>query len=267
MSGKVASNRLSRIKTRWTTFVKAHHCAGDEAVAALQRLVLCYYQPVYYYLRSMVRNADIAEELTHEFCVRFLRGDFRQAHPARGRFRDLVKAAVRNLALDYWKRQQLRKKKGPQPFPAEFFFDEDEDLNQEANRRGSPQHFGKPPIDSVFVREWRQCLLLQAWKALARLQKQTGSLYFSVLRFKTTHPQTRSARLAQRLSVRLGRVVTATGVRQLLRRARQRFADCLVAVVARSLLSAGPDEIERELIDLNLFAYCQDALQRLGNPR
>jgi DNA-directed RNA polymerase specialized sigma24 family protein len=247
MRGTAAGNRLSRIKTRWTTVVKAHHHRGDDRAAAQQRLILRYYRPVYFYLRGMLRNADAAEELTHEFCVRFLRGDFRHAHPERGRFRDLIKAAARNLGLDYWRRQLARKKKGPHALP--------EGLEAQA--------FIKPRTEAIFLRQWRQSLLTQAWRGLARLQKQTGCLYFSVLRYKSRHPRARSARLAEQLSARLGRTVTTQGVRQLLCRSRRRFADCLVAAVARSLLSPAPDDVERELVELKLLAYCKDAVQRL----
>jgi RNA polymerase sigma-70 factor (ECF subfamily) len=248
MSARTSSHRLSRIKTRWTMVVQAHQRQGAAATAAQHNLVLCYYRPVYFYLRGMLRDADAAEELTHEFCVRFLRGDFRGAHPRRGRFRDLVKTAARNLALDYWRREQARKKKGPQAV---------------ASPEGTHALLVKPRTEMVFLRQWRQSLLVQAWRGLAQLQKQTGSPYFSVLRYKTNHPQVRSAQMARRMSAHRGRRVTTAGVRQLLCRARQRFADCLVAAVARSLLSPTRDDIERELVELKLLECCKDALARL----
>lgn len=232
--------------------VQAHQRQGSAATAAQHTLVLCYYRPVYFYLRGMLRDADAAEELTHEFCVRFLRGDFRGAHPQRGRFRDLVKTAARNLALDYWRRQQARKKKGPHVLGG-----------KPDSAAGAHALVVKPRTEMVFLRQWRQSLLIQAWRGLARLQKQTGSPYFSVLRYKSNHPQVRSAQLARRMSAHRGRRVTTAGVRQLLCRARQRFADCLVAAVARSLLSPSREDIERELIELKLLQYCKDALARL----
>jgi hypothetical protein len=51
-------------------------------------------------------------------------------------------------------------------------------------------------------------------------------------------------------------------VRQILCRARDKFAEYVVGAVARSLPSASPEELERELIDLGLLAYCQEALSR-----
>lgn len=247
--------RLSRIKTRWTSVVLAHQGGNPAAAAAQLRLMLAYYRPVYCYLRGMVRDDDIAEELTQEFCVRFLRGDFRGANPGRGRFRDLIKAVARHLALDWWKREQVRRKKGPHPLPA----------------ADQLQPAAKPPrefritlqTEAVFASQWRQSLLSHAWKTLARVQKKTGCLYFTVLRYKSAHPKTRSHELAAHLTARLGRKVTAAGVRQLLGRARRKFAECLVLLVKRSLPGADAAEIERELIELNLLVYCKDALQRL----
>jgi DNA-directed RNA polymerase specialized sigma24 family protein len=255
MSAKLSIHRLSRIKTRWTMVFQAHQRPGEPAAAAQQNLVLCYYRPVYFYLRGMLRDVDAAEELTHEFCVRFLRGDFRGADPLRGRFRDLVKTAARNLALDYWRRLQARKKNGPHALGA-----------KPGNVEGAYVLLVKPKTEALFVRQWRQSLLVQAWQGLARLQKQTGSPYFSVLRYKANHPKVRSAQLARRLSARRGRRVTTAGVRQLLCRARQRFADCLVAAVARSLLTPSCEDIERELVELKLLNYCKEALARLPQP-
>src|SRR5262245_5604289 len=117
MASEKLSQRLSRIKTRWTTIFKAHAGQGDEPESARQRLLLRYYRPVYRYLRAMVRDADVAEDLTHEFVVRFLRGDFKRADPSRGRFRDLLKRALRHLAIDYWRRKRAEKGKTPLPLP------------------------------------------------------------------------------------------------------------------------------------------------------
>jgi hypothetical protein len=68
--------------------------------------------------------------------------------------------------------------------------------------------------------------------------------------------------MAARLGARLGRPLTAAGVRQTLRRAREKFSDLLLDEVAHSLQTADPGAVEQELIDLGLLSYCQDALQR-----
>jgi RNA polymerase sigma-70 factor (ECF subfamily) len=255
MSGKQPDDRLSRIKTRWTTLVRAHSAQKGEAADAQARLLLCYYRAVYCYLCGILRDPDVAEELTHEFSVRFLRGDFKRANPERGRFRDFVKTAARNLALDYWKREARRKKKGPRALPAAKFL-----------QPGAAPEAGAE-IDAAFARAWRHSLLVRAWKGLARLQKQIGSPYFTLLRYKSAHPEMRSAQIAKQLGAKLGRKLSPAGVRQALLRAREKFADYLVLEVARSLPASRPDEIERELLELGLFEYCKEALQRLRKRR
>jgi hypothetical protein len=61
----------------------------------------------------------------------------------------------------------------------------------------------------------------------------------------------------------LGRTISEENARQILHRARHRFADCLLQEVGRSLDSRSRDEIETEVIELGLLNYCRQALQRL----
>ena len=70
--------------------------------------------------------------------------------------------------------------------------------------------------------------------------------------------------MAQQLSERLHRPLTADGVRQTLHRAREKFADLLLEEVSRSLETEDHDRLEQELIDLGLLAYCRSALQKHG---
>src|SRR5688572_16171966 len=77
------SERLSRIKTQWSLVFQAHTGQGDEVTSAQEWLLL--------------------------------RGDFKRADPARGRFRDLLKQALRHLAIDHWRRKRLEKEKRPCP--------------------------------------------------------------------------------------------------------------------------------------------------------
>src|SRR5262245_14983917 len=89
-----ASRQLKCIETSWSTVYRAHQGDGDDVVSAKQMLLQRYYHPIYRYLRGMIRDGDAAEDLTHEFAVRFLRGDFKVADRSRGRFRDLLKRAL-----------------------------------------------------------------------------------------------------------------------------------------------------------------------------
>jgi hypothetical protein len=117
----------------------------------------------------------------------------------------------------------------------------------------------------------------RAWEGLAEIERQTGQPYHTALRFRAEQPDLRSAQMAERLSVCLGKPLTAVGARQTLHRARDQFADLLLDEVARSLPSR-PASARRGTAELNLLEYCRPAsraghdakfprLPRLGQDR
>ena len=96
-------------------------------------------------------------------------------------------------------------------------------------------HVALTAYPEAFRESWRQELLSRAWKALEHHQQQTGQPYYDVLHFRVQHPDLPSPKLAEQLSTRLGRSVSATSVRQLLHRARERFAELLLDEIRVSL--------------------------------
>jgi RNA polymerase sigma-70 factor (ECF subfamily) len=238
--------RLSSIQTSWSKLFAAHRGDQDAATTALGQLLLRYYGAVYRYLLGVVRDPAAAEELTQEFAVRFLRGDFCRANPRQGRFRDFLKVALRHLAVDHWR----GKEKALPPLPPD-----------------SPERIPDVPpagddFERAFLDNWRAELFARTWGALARVQEETGQPYHTVLCLKTTEPKLRSAQLAEQVSAQTGKTYTVAAVRQLLHRARDRFGELLVEEVAHSLGTSEPAELEQELIDLALLGYCRSALER-----
>ena len=245
-----SDDRLSRMKTQWTALFDAHRPAGDTAAAGARgALLLRYHAAVYRYLLGTLRDAPAAEELTQDFAVRFLRGDFKHADPERGRFRDFLKTALRRLVFDHWKRKQRGGVRGAGPLP-------DDSLLSPA--AGPPA----PEAEDAFEAGWREELLARTWEALAELENSSGTPYHVVLRFKVGHPDLRSAQLAAQLGLLLKKPLTEAGVRQIVHRARDKFADLLIEEVARSLESPDSERVEQELVDLNLLDYCRAALKR-----
>jgi RNA polymerase sigma-70 factor (ECF subfamily) len=243
-----ADPHLSEIDTIWETLAEAQQ-QGSAGVQARNDMLLRYYGAVRHYLISMLHDTAEADELLQEFAVRFLRGDFGKADPGRGRFRDLLKTAVRHLVIDHWRRRRKETAKRPQPLAEGA-------INAEAALREPARE------DPVFVDAWRRTLLARTWEALLQSQKETGQPYYTLLYLKAGQPALRSAQLAERLSAQLGKSFTEASVRQTLHRARQRFAELLVAEVAGSLPTSDAEALTQELIELRLLDYCRPALGR-----
>jgi RNA polymerase sigma-70 factor (ECF subfamily) len=237
--------RLSRISTLWTTLERAHGELRDEALRAQSQMLARYRQAAFRYLAAVVGDADAAEDLFQDFAVRFLRGDFRGASPERGRFRDYLKTSLIRLVIDY------RRKRGRAQHAIET------DV-------ASPAETGVTVEESAaFEENWRGELLTEAWARLER-ESATGQPYHAVLRYRSEHPQATSEEMALALSAQLRpqQPFTDAGIRKILQRARERFADLLLDVVAASLESTSIDSIEQELIDLKLLPYCRTAVAR-----
>src|SRR6266436_612212 len=99
-------SHLSQISTMWTMLFRAHAGGPEGAVSAQRAMMERYGGAVYRYLLGAVRDQDAAAELSQEFAVRFLRGDFRRADPDRGRFRDYLKTSLIHLVTDYHRARQ-----------------------------------------------------------------------------------------------------------------------------------------------------------------
>jgi RNA polymerase sigma-70 factor (ECF subfamily) len=101
---------------------------------------------------------------------------------------------------------------------------------------------------------------------LARVEKETGTPFHAVLQHKVQHPDEPSAQAAQVLSAQLNKPFSAAGVRQILHRAREKFAELLLDEIACSVETRARDRVEQEVLDLGLLPYCKDALDRWANP-
>jgi RNA polymerase sigma-70 factor (ECF subfamily) len=237
--------RLSDISTVWIELQQAH--AGDRSAASAQQLILQRYgQAVYRYLLSALRDPHAAEDLTQEFGLGLVRGDFRNVQPGRGRFRDYVKTVLFHLVSRYRKRQRTQ----AQPLAAD---------SPELPDRAVPPD----DPDREFLENWRNELLARTWEALA----QAHATCYAVLRFRASHPKLPSAQLAQQVGQELGKPFTADGVRQALHRARALFGNLLLQEVAYSLRAPSAEELEEELRELDLLVYCRGALDRLRRGR
>jgi RNA polymerase sigma-70 factor (ECF subfamily) len=240
------NQRLSLIPTLWSLVYRAHH-GPDEAVhPARQQLIERYGGAIQRYLHKVLRDPDAAAEVFQEFAVQLLHGDLRGANPQRGRFRNFVKGTLYHLIADY--RNEQRKRPGPLP-------DDSTELPASPEDVDSDRHF---------VESWCDELLARAWAELAAIEARTGQPYHAVLRYRADHPEMRAPQLAEELTAQLGRPFTAVGIRQLLHRAREKFAALLLDEVIQSLENPTAEQVDEELAELGLFEYCRPVLEQRG---
>jgi DNA-directed RNA polymerase specialized sigma24 family protein len=94
-------------RTDWTELSKA----AEAEQSSLDRLIRLYWQPLKIFLVATFPNlAGQSDELLQDFAGdKLLReGWLRKADPARGRFRDFLKASLRNFVLDRLSRADVK---------------------------------------------------------------------------------------------------------------------------------------------------------------
>jgi RNA polymerase sigma factor (sigma-70 family) len=235
--------RLSRITTIWSQVRDAH--GADASNAGFQELFERYRGAVYQYLLGATRNPDVADDLFQEFATRLCSGKFATANPERGKFRNFLRTALINLINDY--RRQNARTGG---------FTNDEEPPAETTETKD--------LDRLYVDALRDDLLNVTWNLVRCFEQELGQPYYTVLRSRISQPEMNSEALAAWLNEQSGgqSQYTAASIRKTLQRARSYFADVLIEEVAQRLGTHQLDEIERELIDLGLFAYCKEDFDR-----
>jgi RNA polymerase sigma-70 factor (ECF subfamily) len=243
----VDDSHLSQLTTRWSVIFEACH-GPDRADKRAQAEVLeRYCGAIYRYALCVLGDSDLADDACQEFAYRFVRGDFRHADPARGRFRDYVKTAVIHLLGEFHRERKARAKRTP------------------LHGQAPVAPLTTPPIEAdeaEFLALWRKELLNRAWREMELQQSESGPPYYAALRFKADEPEISAADLADRIRIAEKGDYTAAGVRQVLHRSREIFADKLLAEVSRSVLSNDRDTLADELAELDLLTYCREALNR-----
>jgi RNA polymerase sigma-70 factor (ECF subfamily) len=226
---------------------EAHTGKASAVMRAQQELMRRYCGAIYRYLLASVHDPNVADDLAQEFALRLVRGDFKNADPGHGRFRDFLKTALYHLIIDFQRRKSRRRHQALEP--------EAPDLTQ------TPAEL---PSDQEFLARWREELLNRAWEALEAVEKETRQPFYTVLRYRAENPEVRSAQMAHKLQGRLGKLMTDVAIRQILHRSREKFADLLLEEVAQSLADPRIDRLEQELIDLDLLSYCRTSLERFA---
>jgi len=236
---------LGNMQTQWSMIRKAHQASGvgESASGARQSLVMRYAPAIRRFVQIVVRDPTMADELSQDAIVRVLSGDFAGADPERGRFRDLLKTAIRNMAKNYWAKENRRS-------TADFDLSLLDDKGQEVQK-----------LEEEWTTQWRENVLAIVWDKLLDWQNsQSTSVAHTVLKLRSEFPEASSTELATHLSKKTGREYKPDNTRQLLRRARVRFVEVLVSEVADGLNTPSSDDLKEELVELGLYASVKDLL-------
>lgn len=236
-------SRLSQIATNWSLIRQAHN-GGDEVRLAQACLFERYQRAIYSYLVASLRSQDAAQEVFADFALRLVEGRFHGAAPQRGRFRDYLKTALIRMLVDY------RRRAARPPHHASLDTAHLDSLADDTDEA------------ATFDASWREEILHRTWEALADHERQQSRPYCTILRYRTEHPDETSATMATAISKQLGREYRPDATRQILQRARKKFADLLLDEVATTLHTEDLEAVEEEVIALQLLPYCRSALNR-----
>jgi RNA polymerase sigma factor (sigma-70 family) len=237
--------RLNEISTLWSTVLKANRVTAEVARQAQRRLLQRYGGAVRRYLLGALRDQDAADDVFQEFSLLLVTGDLRGADRQRGRFRDFVKGVLFHLIAQHHRKRRRQPHSLPSDHP---------------EPAAPPEEL--PDQEDAFRAAWRAELLDRSWAALEAQERETGQPFYTVLRYRWDNPAVPSAEIAEELGPRLGRPLTAAGVRKTLERARDRFAELLLDEIIHTLGDPTRERLEDELIELNLLKHCHAALDR-----
>jgi RNA polymerase sigma factor (sigma-70 family) len=221
---------LEHISTHW-------HVVGDPL-----QFVMRYAPAVRRYVGALVKDPHDSEDVVQDFLLQAVRRPFTPEQIRRGRFRDYLKAVLRNAALTHFRRSA----RTPDPV-ADSLACIAAEVDDAADRE--------------WLAEWRGCLLRRAWQAL-ELHEQAApeGIAYTTLRLTADYPQESSASLAGRASALAGRSVTVDAFRKQLSRARRHFAQLIVEEIRQTLEDGSADNVVEELGDLGLMEFVRDFL-------
>jgi RNA polymerase sigma factor (sigma-70 family) len=220
--------------------VSAGHKPTPQAAEALNQLCQTYWHPLYFFVRRMGHSIEDAEDLTQEFFLRLLEGEWiGRADPTRGRFRSFLLIALKRFVANQWRRQDAQKRGGHiQWVPLAI---------ETAETRLGTQPADDSTPEQVYERAWALAVLEQAIQKLRAEFQEAGNATL----FEAIQPCLLGDRQAQPYVALAKQLDMSEGaIKVAVHRLRQRYRECLREVVSQTVSDAS--EVEAEL--RHLFA-------------
>jgi RNA polymerase sigma-70 factor (ECF subfamily) len=149
--------------THWSTVLAAGDSASPASREALERLCRTYWFPLYAFARRQGYAPVDAEDMIQSFLARLLEnGAFRQADPARGRFRTFLLACLKHFMIKEWHRCRAAKRGGGAPLLSLDELDAETLYSRETGHTLTPEQ--------LYDRTW-------AWRILERARERLREDY------------------------------------------------------------------------------------------
>ena len=229
------------VTTRWSLVLSGANSKSQEkdTHAALAELCRIYWRPIFAFVSRRGYSAEDAEDLTQDFFVMILEGDWLQkANPSRGRFRSLLLKSLQNFLSDAADKTYTRKRGGDVSFVSwdAWMAEAPSELSM------STQTVQSLPAERLFDVQWAATVVERALRRLRDECERKGRLrVFDALSayLIAERDDVSCASLAATLGVPQGTV------KKLLYRMRQRYRWLLRDEVAQTV--ENPADIEDEL--------------------
>lgn len=101
-------HRLDQVVTQWSLLRLAHQPIDQQGPQARQAMLLKYRDAIRNYVAALLQNESDTDDVAQDVFMRLMRGDFASADRSKGRFRDFLKVAVKNMVRTHWDKQQRR---------------------------------------------------------------------------------------------------------------------------------------------------------------
>ena len=216
-------------ETRWTMLAEATLHGDAAGRAALEELCRRYWPPVRDFLCARGLAAEDAEDVAQEFFAGLLKsGGWQAADRSRGRFRSFLMGGVERTLIS-WRRRAMAAKRGGGARPETL---DEHDVPAPA----------AAAEELAFDSAWAERVMEVAMDALEQeFETQGRGTEFAVL--LPFLSQSSGAEASAAAAAELG--IGPTAIKSKIFRLRQRFRDCILAEVSRTVET--PHEAEEEM--------------------
>ncbi len=234
---------LSADDQRWLDRISTNSMAVHDA----GQFVLRYGPAIRAYCESLLPRPHEVDDVLQDLLVRVVERGFPSVDASKGRFRDYLKATVRNAVMTHLRRPRATRYRGLSG----------DGIAEEAFVPSADE----PAADRAWIDQWRRCLLDRAWTLLdAHQREHPDGWACAVLRAAVEDPEATSDTQAERMRMRYGCSMNGTSFRKQLSRARRLFARLVVQEVAATLEHADADRVQEELIDCRLWESIRELI-------